>query len=76
MSWCSCVSSVFVAASPDSAELMFQAALDCFVSCLPSPSKRLALAKAIAAKLNLTKDKVTALLPRSLLNLVKSVSFC
>ena len=58
MSWCSCVSSVFVVASPDSAELMYQAALDCFVSCLPNPSKRLAVAEAIAAKLNLTKDKV------------------
>jgi hypothetical protein len=59
MSWCSRVSGVFVTASPDSAELVYQAALDCFVSCLSSCAKRVALAKAIAVKLNLPQDLVS-----------------
>ncbi|KAK7492084.1 hypothetical protein BaRGS_00016748 [Batillaria attramentaria] len=57
MSWCSRISADFDPSSPSSGAKVFQAALDCFVSCLSKPSKRLPLAEAIAAKLNITKDK-------------------
>ena len=48
--------------SPDSAELVYQAALDCFVSSLPSQNRRLALAHDIAVKLNMPLDKVFVLI--------------
>ena len=38
--------------------LVFQEALDCFVACLPRIEKRLPVAEAIGAKLNISKTKV------------------
>ncbi|XP_076466261.1 midasin-like [Babylonia areolata] len=66
MSWCSCVSSGFVATSPSSAELILQAAVDCFVSCLPCPARRLALTQAVATHLSLTETTAEYFLCRRL----------
>lgn len=42
--------------------MVFLEALDCFVACMPKRDKRLPLAEAIAAKLNITKVKVSYIL--------------
>lgn len=62
MTWINRVSSEFDVSSTDAGAKVFQEALDCFVSCLPKPSKRMPLAEAIGAKLNVSKIKVSLLL--------------
>ncbi|XP_048240547.1 midasin-like [Haliotis rufescens] len=57
MTWINRVSSEFDVSSTDAGAKVFQEALDCFVSCLPKPSKRMPLAEAIGAKLNVSKIK-------------------
>ncbi|ESP03979.1 hypothetical protein LOTGIDRAFT_109875, partial [Lottia gigantea] len=57
MSWCSRISKDFDVKSTNIASRVYQEACDCFVSCLSKPDKRLAVAEAIGAKLNITKDQ-------------------
>ncbi|XP_067673927.1 midasin-like [Haliotis asinina] len=57
MTWINRVSSDFDVSSTEAGTRVFQEALDCFVSCLPKPSKRMPLAEAIGAKLNVSKIK-------------------
>ncbi|XP_046580737.1 midasin-like, partial [Haliotis rubra] len=57
MTWINRVSSEFDISSTEAGTKVFQEALDCFVSCLPKPSKRMPLAEAIGAKLNVSKIK-------------------
>lgn len=59
MNWCHRVSKDFDVSSSASSMLVLQEALDCFVACLSKSDKRLPLAEAIGAKLNVTKVKVS-----------------
>ena len=58
MNWCHRIAEDFDFTSSSSSHLVFQEALDCFVACLSKPDKRMPLAEAIGAKLNVTKVKV------------------
>lgn len=58
MTWCRRIAVDFDLSSTATANLVLQEGLDCFVSCLSSPQKRLLVAEAIGAKLNITKVKV------------------
>ena len=58
MNWCHRIAQDFDVSSSASSNLVFQEALDCFVACLSKPDKRMPLAEAIGAKLNVTKVKV------------------
>ncbi|KAK3603576.1 hypothetical protein CHS0354_028005 [Potamilus streckersoni] len=58
MNWCARIAGDFDVSSAITGTLVFQEALDCFVFCLSNPTKRLSLAEAIGAKLNITKVKV------------------
>ena len=60
MTWCKRISKDFDISSTATANIVLQEALDCFTSCLSSPQKRLPVAEAIGAKLNVTKVKVGA----------------
>ncbi|KAL3884189.1 hypothetical protein ACJMK2_030409, partial [Sinanodonta woodiana] len=57
MNWCARIAGDFDISSAVTGTLVFQEALDCFVFCLSNPAKRLSLAEAIGAKLNITKVK-------------------
>ncbi|CAG2222307.1 MDN1 [Mytilus edulis] len=57
MTWCRRIAVDFDLSSTATANLVLQEGLDCFVSCLSSPQKRLLVAEAIGAKLNITKVK-------------------
>ena len=59
MNWCHRIALDFDVTSSASSNLVFQEALDCFVACLSKPDKRMPLAEAIGAKLNVTKVKVS-----------------
>lgn len=58
MTWCKRIAKDFDISSTATANLVMQEALDCFVSCLTSSEKRLMVAEAIGAKLNVNKVKV------------------
>ena len=58
MNWCHRIAEDFDHTASSSSNLVFQEALDCFVACLSKPDKRMPLAEAIGAKLNVTKVKV------------------
>ncbi|XP_060072903.1 midasin-like [Ylistrum balloti] len=55
MNWCRRVAADFDVSSTTTANQVLQEALDCFVACLPKPSKRLVVAEAIGAKLSISK---------------------
>ncbi|XP_076077814.1 midasin-like isoform X3 [Mytilus galloprovincialis] len=57
MTWCRRIAVDFDLSSTATANLVLQEGLDCFVSCLSSSQKRLLVAEAIGAKLNITKVK-------------------
>ena len=59
MKWVGRISKDFDVAESSTANMVYQEALDCFCACLAKPDKRLPLAEAIAAKLNITKVKVS-----------------
>ena len=59
MSWCHRITVDFDISSTATAALVLQEALDCFVACIPSPQRRVQVAEAIGAKLNITKVKVS-----------------
>ena len=59
MNWCHRIAQDFDVSSSASSNLVFQEAVDCFVACLSHPDKRMPLAEAIGAKLNVTKVKVS-----------------
>ncbi|XP_069109146.1 midasin-like [Argopecten irradians] len=55
MNWCRRVAPDFNVSSTATANHVLQEALDCFAACLPKPSKRVLVAEAIGAKLNISK---------------------
>ena len=59
MKWCSRIAFDFDIAHASTSSVVFQEALDCFCACLSKPDKRLPLAEAMGAKLNITKVKVS-----------------
>ncbi|XP_052242535.1 midasin-like [Dreissena polymorpha] len=58
ITWCSRIAKDFDVSSTATGNLVLQEAMDCFVACLSKPSKRLPLAEAIGAKLNVPSVKV------------------
>ena len=55
LKWCSRIVRDFDVSKSATAITVFQEALDCFVVCLPRVEKRLPVAEAIGAKLNINK---------------------
>ncbi|XP_013402851.2 midasin-like [Lingula anatina] len=55
--WCHRISKDFDVTQSVTANVVLQEALDCFCACLSKPDKRLPLAEAIGARLNVTKAK-------------------
>ncbi|KAL4232857.1 AAA ATPase midasin [Mactra antiquata] len=58
MTWCSRIYKDFDVTSSAVANMVFLEALDCFIACITKQDKRLPVAEAIAANLNITKVKV------------------
>ena len=58
LKWCSRIARDFDVSKTTTGSMVFQEALDCFAACLSRMEKRLPLAEAIGAKLNITKVKV------------------
>lgn len=59
MTWCRRIARKFDVKSHESAVMVFQHALDCFCASISQPEKQMAVAIAIATKLNISKDKVS-----------------
>ena len=59
LKWCDRVADDFDVSKSSTGNRVFQEALDCFAACLPRVEKRLPLAEAIGAKLNISKVKVS-----------------
>ena len=55
---CDLISDSFADGVTDAGFTVFKAAVDCFVLCMPSLDRRLMVAEAIAAKLNLPASQV------------------
>jgi len=58
MTWCSRIALDFDVSDAATGNAVFQEAQDCFVACLSNNSRRVHLAEAIGARLNITKSKV------------------
>ncbi|XP_053396218.1 midasin-like isoform X2 [Mercenaria mercenaria] len=58
ITWCGRIAKDFDVSSSGAGNFVFLEALDCFVACLSKRDRRIPLAEAIGAKLNITKVKV------------------
>ncbi|XP_061171072.1 midasin-like [Saccostrea echinata] len=57
MNWCRRIALDFQIQQTSTAGLVLQEALDCFTACIPNPLRRVQVAQAIGAKLNITPDR-------------------
>lgn len=58
MNWCRRIATDFQIQETSTAGLVLQEALDCFAACIPNTQRRILVAQAIGAKLNITQDRV------------------
>jgi hypothetical protein len=58
LNWCRRIAADFQIQETSTAGLVLQESLDCFAACIPNPQKRISVAQAIGAKLNVTPDRV------------------
>eukprot|EP00105_Crassostrea_gigas_P045178 XP_019929326.1 PREDICTED: midasin-like [Crassostrea gigas] len=57
MNWCRRIATDFQIQETSTAGLVLQEALDCFAACIPNTQRRILVAQAIGAKLNITQDR-------------------
>ncbi|XP_062606102.1 midasin-like, partial [Saccostrea cucullata] len=57
VNWCRRIALDFQIQQTSTAGLVLQEALDCFTACIPHPQRRVLVAQAIGAKLNITPDR-------------------